>query len=276
MKKPTLIILAVALIAPAANADDYYFCFTGTDHRLYFAKIPGPGTHDGLDIVHSFPIDGNSDALTYDGENWWMYWQGEIYCFDQNGDYVRSFPRPSPVDVPGLGWDGEYLWINNKFTTYQRDIYGNPGPYRQFTPPGYIYPSSCTVVNSDRLIIGSEGDAGVFYCSVEVFDFEGNHLYQGFSYSNFVYDEYEGFSALAYHDGIVWACYYFYDYDPPESEEIIFGLQYHEGPGWVVVTEIENITSWDLTICDADFINIAEASLGKIKAYFATEEMKGK
>ena len=74
MKRLLLIILAVALAGAAANADTHYFCFTYPNPpELNFAKIPGPGDHNYLNIVHTIPIDFNSDALTYDGENWWIH-----------------------------------------------------------------------------------------------------------------------------------------------------------------------------------------------------------
>jgi len=271
MKKLTLIILAAALATTAANADDYYFCFTGSNNHLNFAKIPGPGTYDGLDIVDSFPIADNSSALTYDGENWWMYENGEIYCFDRNGDYVSSFPRPNQgYGVLGLAWDGDYLWIANRIDLYQRDIYGNPGPY------GFIdidsYPTECVAVKDDRIIIGNYSVEGLFQCDLDIYDFDGNYLFTAFSRDAAFYHEDEGFSALAAHDGMIWLSYFYIDYDESYSLNYIYGFQYQEGPNWSIVTTIENISVGDLTICDADFINIAEASLGKIKAYFAEEE----
>jgi len=47
------------------------------------------------------------------------------------------------------------------------------------------------------------------------------------------------------------------------------GYYYNEVGDWEGYAYIEDEMTYDLSICDADFINIAEASLGQIKAYFA-------
>jgi len=255
MKKLTLIILAAALATTAANADDYYFCFTGSNNHLNFAKIPGPGTHQGLDIVDSFPIGFNSSALTYDGEYWWTYYNQEIYCFDQNGDYVRSFPRPLPTYIDALAWDGQYLWIESYHDLYQRDIYGNIGPNGSIDI--YDYLTYCCTIKDDRIIVGNDSGDGVDYCHLEVYDFSGNHLFTGLDeFGQGLHGETQCFGALAYHDGIVWVSYYY----PAGDDYRIMGLPYVEGQEWIIETTIENDTVFDLAICDADFINIAESS----------------
>ncbi len=276
MKKLTLIILAVVLAATAANADDYYFCYTGGDSRLHIAEIPGPGTYDGLDYVASFPIADNSDALTYDGEHWWMYENGQIYCFDNNGDYVSSFPRPYAAYVPGLGWDGEYLWIAC-YNIWQRDIYGVAGPYGDFECHGFAKDSLTINYDAERIIMGNDSISGDDVCKLRVFDFNGNYLF--LAVDNIGHGgagNEEGLGALAYHDGIVWVSYFFWDHQTYETIEETYGYVYEEGEDWNRITTIQNYTGWDLAICDENFVNIAETSLGKIKAYFATEEMKEK
>ncbi|MCP4231425.1 MAG: hypothetical protein GY771_14930 [bacterium] len=240
---------------------------------LYFARIPPPGTHQGLDIVDSFPIVDNSDALTYDGENWWIYDNGEIYCFDQNGDYIRSFPAPyqgRPVNA--LAWDGQYLWVEGAYDLYQRDIYGNPGPYGVIDFYDNAWPDSCTI-KDDRIIVGDYITGGDMDIRLNVYDFNGNFLFEGFS--KWIGMNQDGaFGSLAYHDGIVWVSYYqTMSGDPPFME--IYGLEYREGYFINTITTIENEAVWDMAICDADFINIAGASLGKIKAYFAEKEGGG-
>ena len=103
-----------------------------------------------------------------------------------------------------------------------------------------------------------------------VYDFYGNYLFYG--YLEGANDP--GFYSLAYHDGIVWASFHGYS----SSAEIlcIRGLLYDDDGDWEIVSTVHDVAFGDMTICDADFINIAGSSLGKIKAYFATEEMKGK
>jgi len=265
MKKRTLIILAVALAATAANADDYYFCWTadyGGPH-LFFGKIPGPGTHNSIDIVHQIPIPSDSDAITYDGENWWINVGNDIYCFDQNGDYVRSFPNPGTGSVVGLGWDSQYLWICSGFTNYQRDIYGNPGPYSPFDNNG----RAVTIVG-DRLLCGDEMGGLPAWSYIWVFDFDGNHLFCGaMNYGHSAC----GFISLAYHDGIVWATSWYDDSDWYVYHDIV-GYYYDDDGDWSTYATVNNVGTNDLAVCDADFINIAEASMGQIKAYFAEEE----
>jgi len=276
MKKLTLIILAVALAATAANGDEYYLCFTGAGNRLYIAEIPGPGIHDGFNIVHSFSIPGNSDALTYDGEHWWMYYQGDIYCFDNNGDYVSSFPRPYNRYVPGLGWDGQYLWIDC-FYVWQMDIYGNPGPYGYFYPYGANYDSLTVNYDAERIIMGNDSISGEDYLTLRIYDYAGNYLFNVLEYfGHGGGGNEESFGALTYHDGIVWVGYGFWDHETQETISETYGYEYVEGEEWDRITTIENDSAWDLAICDENFLNIAETSLGKIKAYFATEEMKKK
>jgi len=259
MKMTALIILAAALAATAANADDYYLCYTGAGDQLYFAKIPGPGTHYSLDIVHQIPIPSNSDALTYDGENWWINVGNDIYCFDQNGDYVRSFPNPGTGSVVGLGRDSQYLWICSGFTNYQRDIYGNPGPYSPFDTNG----RAVTIVE-DRLLCGDEMGGLPAWSYIWVFDFDGNHLFCGaMNYGHSVC----GFSSLAYHDGIVWATSWHDDSDWFVYYDIV-SYNYDDDGDWSTYATVYDAGVQDMTVCDANFINIAESSLGEIKAYF--------
>jgi len=258
MKKLTLIILAAALAATAANADDYYFCFTanyGGPH-LFFTKIPGPGTHDTLDIVHQIPIPADSDGLTYDGENWWINVGNDIYCFDQNGDYVRSFPKPGTGHVDGLAWDGQYLWVEGKWDLYQMDIYGNPGPYGTIDTEGYL--TYCCGIKDDRVIIGNDTGEGVNYCHLKVYNFNGNNLFTGFEYGHGAFGNTEGFGALAYHDGIVWVSYYY----PDEEEYRILGLQYQDSPNWPIITTIEGDTVFD-PFMGSGTTGVACAQLGR-------------
>jgi hypothetical protein len=65
-----------------------------------------------------------------------------------------------------------------------------------------------------------------------------------------------------------------YDGENPPTMET-YGLVYREGQNFYKITTIENDAVGDMAICDADFINIAGSSLGKIKAYFAEEEGGG-
>jgi len=263
MKKLTLIILAAALAATTANADDYYLCYTGAGDQLYFAKIPGPGTHYSLDIVHQIPIPSNSDALTYDGENWWIYNENAdtIYCFDQNGDYVSEFPAPGASNVTGLGWDGQYLWIDPVgLDTCTRDIYGNPGPYGPFWAGILAH----TVV--DDVILGGDyayGDLPSAF--IYAHDFYGNFLYLGALAGGYTY---AAWTSLAYHEGIVWASAWYDDSDH-NYHYYTSGYYYDDDGDWDWYGTILDFMVNDLTICDADFINISEASLGQIKAYFA-------
>ena len=275
MKKLTLFFLAVTLATTTANADDYYFCFTRDfPPTIYFAEIPGPGTYDGFDIVHSFPIVDDREALTYDGEHWWIPYQAEIYCFDNNGDYVSSFPRPYPWSVPGLGWDGEYLWVDCHYV-WQLDIYGNLGPYGYFPAVGVGHDSLTVNPDAERIIMGNctveEGDL-VF---LRVFDYYGNYLYRTETIGGSGYQDSAGLGGLAYHDGIVWVTYNYWSYYSNESIRETYGYEYVEGGGWNRITTIENATSWNLSICNENFVNIAETSFGKIKAYFAEKEGDG-
>ncbi len=153
---------------------------------------------------------------------------------------------------------------------YQMDIYGNPGPYGMIDFPYNVFPTSCTV-NGDRIIIGNDADDGFDDLYLDVYDFSGNFLFQGYRKPN-MFDA--SFGSLAYHDGIVWVSYYSSDGEnQPERE--IYGLEYREDLNFIRRTTIENIGVGDMSICDADFINIAESSLGKIKAYFAEIEGGG-
>jgi hypothetical protein len=262
MKKLYLIILAVSLAGPAANADDYYFCTVGTDNKLYFMRIPGPGEHYGFDVVHTVDIAGYSDGLTYDGEHWWIEYNGSLYCFDQNGDYVRDFPKPEPGDsIRGLGWDGQYLWIFHNPVIYQRDIYGNPGPYGQFTVE--TGGSTSVVIVDDKILLGDWEVGSMTLAFIYVYDFNGNVLFTGYQESA----NDPGFYSLAYHDGLVWTSFWGYG-----SEYYFYhtrGLVYDDVGGWEVYATIHDGFTQNLSICDADFINIVESSLGKIKAYFA-------
>jgi len=266
MKKLTLIILAAALATTAANADDYYFCYTGAGDRLYFATIPGPGSHSGLDVVHSIPIPTNSNALTYDGENWWIHNGNNdtVYCFDQNGDYVREFPAPGSYWLEGLGWDGQYLWVlPYADRIYQKDIYGNSGPYGSFQGP-----VEAVAIHDDKIISGDWRSGGSLPTShLWVDDFNGNFLFWGAE--NGGYTEC-GWISLAYHDGIVWATSVINDSDYNYHYDIK-GYYYDDDGDWDWYATIHDDGVQDLSICDADFINIAETSLGQIKVYFAEE-----
>ncbi len=271
MKWIGFIIFIVAIIAIAANADDYYLCFTTMNDRLNFATIPGPGTYDGFDVVHSFAIPSVSNALTYDGSYWWIHFNGEIYCFDQYGDYVRSFPRPyygHPAHA--LAWDGQYLWVEGGWNLYQMDIYGDLGPCGVIDIDDYL--TFCSTVKDNRLVIGNDTGDGVDICHLEVYDFNGNHLFTGYEYGYGIYGHTEGFGSLAYHDGIIWVKYYYHDGYGTNIQET-YGLEYREGQNFLRITTIENTPgTGGFTVCDADFINVAESSLGKIKAYFAEME----
>jgi len=264
MKKLTLIILAVALAATATTADDYYLCYTPNfPPRLIFAKIPGPGSHSDLDIVHSVSIPNHNYALTYDGENWWIYNDDNdsIYCFDQNGDYVRDFPAPGANGVVGLAWDGQYLWIKPSYEdTCTRDIYGNAGPYGPFWT-GY---QAHTIVN-DVLLTGDDAYGILPGAVIYAHDFFGNYLFWGASTIGY---SHSAWVSLAYHDGIVWATEVWDD-----SDYFIYmntvGFIYDNNGNWKEYAKVNDVGLGNMTICDADCINIAETSFGKIKAYFA-------
>jgi len=265
MKNLTLIILAAALAATAANADDYYFCFTyDYPPELMFAKIPGPGSHDGIEIVHSIPIPVNSDALTYDGENWWIYNDdsNSIYCFDQNGDFVSEFPTPGTGYVSGLAWDGDYLWLEQD-KVYQVDKNGSPGPFGSFN--GADDALAVVGPSQDKLAQGGEDYGSLCSVFIMVRDFYGNGLFPGGMVMGYSHC---GFDGLAYHDGIVWACGWYNDSDYIYYHDII-GYYYDEDGYWDVYATIYGAMNYDLSVCNADFINIASSSLGKIKAYFA-------
>ena len=268
MKKLTIIILAVALAATtAANADDYYLCWT-LDYppELMFGRIPGPGSHSNIEVVHSVSIPNNSDALTYDGEHWWIYNDSNdtIYCFDQNGDYVREFTAPGSYEVNGLGWDGQYLWIKPVGDeTCTRDIYGNPGPYGPFPVGSQAH----TIV--DDVILGGDARSGSLPSAlIYAHDFYGNFLFWGAETGGYSYG---AWTSLAYHDGIVWATAVWNDSDHNYYSSTI-GFYYDSDGDWDWYGTIDNFGVYDLTVCDADFINIAESSFGKIKAYFAEIE----
>ncbi len=264
MRKTLILISAVIMTAPAF-ADTHYLCYMTTYNSLIFAKIPGPGTYAGLDVVDTVSGPYLSDALTYDGEYWWLEKNNVIYCFDQGGDYVSEFPAPSDGTV-GLGWDGNYLWIADAswpWTAYQRDTAGNPGPYGPFDI-GYGQPGGLTVAG-DEVIIGL-GNWGMAH--MIAYDFNGNET--GF------HTRHEGitdasFYSLGYHDNVIWAAHAQSDYE--NTYYTLFGYEYDPGlKDWDIVTTVNNqekMTS--LTVCEADFIGIASSSLGKIKAYFNEE-----
>jgi len=72
----------------------------------------------------------------------------------------------------------------------------------------------------------------------------------------------------AYHDGIVWATEVWDD-----SDYFIYmntvGFIYDNSGNWAEYAKVNDVGLGNMTICDADCINIAETSFGKIKAYFA-------
>jgi hypothetical protein len=292
--KTFLLLLTLALLAAAAApaaADDKYLCWT-VGSQLQFGRIPGPGTHEGIELVGTpIYIPGNSDALAFDGEHWWVGYLNIIYCFDKYGDFVAEFAFPEAAGyASGLAWDGQYLWIaTHDGWVYQRDTNGNPGPYGQFED---IYAPAIggLEVVGDKLLIGtidyykdpssnnrlltgeniSKTTTNITGKQVEskiqVFDFNGNYLFDGEAIGDT--DE-NGFISLAYADGIVWASYYI-NYGT-YAYEILWGYTYNDSGGFGNYAVVLDFAVQDLAVCDAAFVRIASTSLGKIKAYFANE-----
>ncbi len=261
----TVLLIVIAVLSPPAAADSHYLCYSEYPNRIIFAKIPGPGTFNDLEVVDILHGLSTSNALTWDGDNWWVEKNGDVYCFDEDGDYVTDFPAPSG-DITGLAWDGEYLWmIGDDEFIYQRDVNGVPGPYSPFDD---VYQGRSLAVVGDYLIVGN---ADVDCALIQVYDFNGDQICVGYNYSQVYQYSSPFFTSLAYHDGMVWA--HIYEYDPVEGFYVsdLYGLDYSPSGWWSKTTTVTNEGIRSLTVCEADWIGIASSSLGKIKAYFNEE-----
>jgi hypothetical protein len=245
-------------------------CFIRSD-EFYITELPvaGESSFYDLDVLLQVTLPEHCYDLTYDGEYWWTrysesYISNYIYCFDENGEYVSDFPAPND-DVTGLAWDGEYLWIVSinpiGDNVFQRDIYGNPGPYDSYRIDEVL---RSVAINGDRLIISTTPGYQEYYSEIQVYTLNGNYLFEPYVFEIGAVNSTPG---LGYGDGKVWveACIYFRD-DPGWR---MYGFEYQEGSEWAVYSTVHETHSiYGISTCKDDFVKIAPTSLGKIKAYF--------
>jgi len=277
MKKLIYIVIILLALSSVPLAKQYLCMTRWNPGKIRFYDIPGPGSHpDGLTAVRVIDIPSSLRGLTFDGDNFWLCKDSTVYCFDIEGNPVKEFPNPYP-DTRDLGYDGEYIWMNGNGHVNQIDTDGDPGPYGGFDASRdggiAINPKDEAIFISDS---GDEGASGYIY-NVNLYDYEGNLLPGGY-WNVYPYRYYVYPRSIAFDGSIVWM-----DYVLEYSEEgtyfdywyLLEGYTYVSGSNWDRYSTVD-LGSWEncgsIAICDHDFINIAEESLGRIKAYFAEEK----
>ena len=276
MKKLIYIVIIFLTLSSIPLAKQYLCMTKWNPGKIRFYDIPGPGYHpDGLIARRIINIPVGIRGLTFDGDNFWLCLDSTVYCFDVEGNLVNDFPNPYP-NAGGLGWDGEYLWMAEDGHVYQVDTDGNPGPYPGFTVP-YGDGAIAVIPDDSTILAGFSGGYGVnYWCGLASYDYNGNPLGDEYYAGGEPY-YYYGSVGLAFDGEYIWYLYNEVYEDWPksgplqyESWNYLVGINYNPGGYWSTYSTVYlDQNGGHITICDHDFINIAEKSLGRIKAYFA-------
>jgi hypothetical protein len=270
MKAHTFTPLSLVLLLSFGSFADDMLSVARFDD-LFITELPPPGeTYNGLVVLDTIPLPDYVEALTYDGDHWWVDYDNTIYCFDENGDYVSDFPVPND-HVNGIGWDGQYLWIVTGWQSvgdnvYQTDLNGDPGPYGSFRINSPDELSSITV-KDDRLIIGTAWEFAEHSARIVVYSFDGEYLFTPWFIDSTGGGA--GITGIGCNEDFVWAMTFCYYRDDPGWA--LYGFEYEESAEWPEYSRTTGayVGPDALSVCyEESTENVNERSLGKIKAYF--------